>query len=295
MQHSMTLGLSRRFVRNAGAAKLLLLFIVGCVPAPRPSAPAPASVRTAPPPRPVRTVVPKIELKGTPRQGVALLGKAPADTQTLLLDGAPVYLAPDKRFIIAFDRDAPPSALLRATLADGAVSELPLAVGPGNWQIEKVNAPLLGGAKTSEEFQRRRADELAQIADARGGRVPSDGWQQAFIWPVKARISGRFGAQRIYQGTPGSYHSGVDLAGGLCRAGRWRRGPRRRSPFHARRQSPDHRSWHGPQQCLSAQYAPPRKNWRRRETRSADRRYRRDGTRIRPAFALEHEVASGPD
>jgi hypothetical protein len=175
---------------------------------------APAPVRTAPPPRPVRTVVPKIELNGTPRQGVALLGKAPPDTQTLLLDGVPVYLAPDKRFIIAFDRDAPPSALLRATLADGAVSDLTLAVGPGNWPIEKVNAPLLGGAKTSEEFQRRRTDELAQIAGARGGRVPSDGWQQAFIWPVKARISGWFGAQRIYQGTPGSYHSGVDLAGG---------------------------------------------------------------------------------
>ena len=31
---------------------------------------------------------------------------------------------------------------------------------------------------------------------------------------MKARISGRFGSQRIYRGTPGSYHTGVDLAGG---------------------------------------------------------------------------------
>jgi murein DD-endopeptidase MepM/ murein hydrolase activator NlpD len=177
-------------------------------------APASPPVRAQPAPPPVQRIVPKVRLDGTPRQGVALLGQAPAGTQTLLLDGAPVYLAPDGRFIIAFDRDAPPTAILRATLTDGAVGETQLSVGPGNWPIEQVNAALLGGAKTSEEFQRRRADELAQISAARGGRVPSDGWQQPFIWPVKARISGRFGAQRIYRGTPASYQSGVDLAGG---------------------------------------------------------------------------------
>ena len=35
---------------------------------------------------------------------------------------------------------------------------------------------------------------------------------QAFIWPVQGRISGRFGNQRIYNGTPKSPHSGMDIA-----------------------------------------------------------------------------------
>ena len=39
-----------------------------------------------------------------------------------------------------------------------------------------------------------------------------DGWRQDFRWPVTGRISGLFGAQRIYRGEPGSYHSGVDVA-----------------------------------------------------------------------------------
>ena len=33
-------------------------------------------------------------------------------------------------------------------------------------------------------------------------------------WPVKGRISGRFGSQRIYRGEPGSYHSGLDVTTG---------------------------------------------------------------------------------
>ena len=42
----------------------------------------------------------------------------------------------------------------------------------------------------------------------------SDGWRQRFIWPVMGRLSGRFGSQRIYNGTPGAYHSGLDIATG---------------------------------------------------------------------------------
>jgi len=38
------------------------------------------------------------------------------------------------------------------------------------------------------------------------------GFAQHFIWPVHGRISGRFGNQRVYNGIPGSAHSGMDIA-----------------------------------------------------------------------------------
>jgi murein DD-endopeptidase MepM/ murein hydrolase activator NlpD len=60
----------------------------------------------------------------------------------------------------------------------------------------------------------RRRPELAQINAARQVNADSDGWSQPFIWPVKGRISGRFGSQRIYGGVPASYHSGIDIATG---------------------------------------------------------------------------------
>ena len=41
------------------------------------------------------------------------------------------------------------------------------------------------------------------------------GWSQPFIWPAHGRISGVFGAQRIYRGgVPAAYHSGADIAAG---------------------------------------------------------------------------------
>ena len=153
-------------------------------------------------------------LSGKPRQGVALLGTVPKDTATLMLGNGRVDFDADGRFIIAFDRDAGPDALLRAALRDGRIVEEMLAVAPGGWQIERVDAPLLGEAKTSAEFEALRGAELARIAAARAVHATGEGWREPFIWPVKARISGRFGAQRIYRGAPASYHAGVDLAGG---------------------------------------------------------------------------------
>lgn len=153
-------------------------------------------------------------LSGPPRQGVVLRGTVPHDTMLLMLGDLRIDFAHDDRFIIGLDRDAPPEIILRADTRQDIIIEHRLAVAPGNWQIEQVDAPLLGGAASSEEFQKLRAGELEQIGAARAASSDSEGWRQDFILPVKARISGRFGAQRIYRGTPASYHSGVDLAGG---------------------------------------------------------------------------------
>jgi murein DD-endopeptidase MepM/ murein hydrolase activator NlpD len=150
-------------------------------------------------------------LTGTARQGVVMYGHVPIGTRALTMNGAPVRVASDGAFLIAFDRDAGPLATLEAVGEDGTVITQTLTVEPGNWRIEQVNASPTGSA-SSAEFQARRAGELAQIEAARAINPASDGWRQAFVWPVAAHISGQFGAQRIYRGTPGSYHSGVDLA-----------------------------------------------------------------------------------
>lgn len=145
-------------------------------------------------------------------QGAAVIGRAPANAVGVTFNGAAVPLTPDGFFLIGFDRDAENSASLVAEFADGRRIERYIAVKPGNWDIQHVNANPLGGAKTSAEFQARRGAELARINGARAIKVASDGWRQDFIWPLQGRISGRFGAQRVYNGTPGSYHSGLDIA-----------------------------------------------------------------------------------
>ena len=149
---------------------------------------------------------------GSPVQGGLITGQAPRGVRSVLLNGSELPLTPDGFFLLGFDRDAENSASLVALFSDGRRAERYLPVTPGNWRIENVAANPTGGAATTAEFQARRGPELARINAARGVRNNSNGWRQEFIRPVTGRISGLFGAQRIYNGSPGSYHSGMDIA-----------------------------------------------------------------------------------
>ncbi len=103
--------------------------------------------------------------------------------------------------------------MLAATIGDGRVIRSPVAVSPRDWNIERVNVALRPGS-SSEAFRQRRTPELEQIYLSRQRETGAQGWRQDFVWPVRGRISGRFGSQRIYRGEPGSYHSGLDIATG---------------------------------------------------------------------------------
>ncbi len=165
-----------------------------------PEAPAPAAGRT------------RFRYAGSMTQGGLVIGTAPAHTRTLLFDTAIVPVAADGRFLIAFDRDAPPAATLAATLDDGRVIRDMLTVSPRAWDISRLTTlpkiPL-----PQPEFDRLRPAELAQIVAARRIVTDAQGWRQAFVWPTTGRISTLFGSQRIYRnGEAGSYHSGLDVA-----------------------------------------------------------------------------------
>jgi murein DD-endopeptidase MepM/ murein hydrolase activator NlpD len=202
------------------SSSLLLLFaaFASCTAMPpvaqsAPQTATPPAVVVTPPPQPPteprRTT---FWLASDAVQGGLVTGRAPSDTQTVTLNGGNVPVSPEGFFLIGFDRDAENSASLVATLANGQRIEQYLPVRPGNWRIENVNANPTGGAGTTAEFQARRGPELARINVARAIRSDSQGWRQQFVKPVAGRISGLFGAQRIYNGSPGSYHSGMDIA-----------------------------------------------------------------------------------
>lgn len=185
--------------------------VVQPIPTPAP-APAPAPVPT-PTPTPTPTGPATFLFDGELTQGGWIRGQAPGGTVSARLGEQELVLDGEGRFFAAFDRDASGQASLVARLSDGRAIESPVSVSPRNWNIERVNvARRAGGASAS--FMERRRPELAQIGAARSVNADSNGWSQQFIWPVKGRISGRFGSQRIYRGEPGSYHSGLDIAGG---------------------------------------------------------------------------------
>ncbi len=151
------------------------------------------------------------QLAGPTVQGGAVTGTAPEGTVALTLDDQPVSIDTDGRFLIAFDRDAVPSAHLVARLSDGRSIDKALTVVPRAWRIERIDAAMRP-TKSSEAFLALRKPELEAIAAARLVQTQAGGWKQNFIWPRTGRISGLFGAQRVYRGEPGAYHGGVDVA-----------------------------------------------------------------------------------
>ena len=157
---------------------------------------------------------PDFVLMGELTQGGWLRGLAPAGAAAVSFNGEPVALEGDGAFIVAFDRDAPAAALLVASVPGRPAITRQLTVSPRAWNIEHVAVGPRPGALPSAEYQRRRAGELARINAARAVLAESGGWRQRFIWPVRGRLSGFFGSQRIYRGTPGGYHSGTDIATG---------------------------------------------------------------------------------
>lgn len=58
----------------------------------------------------------------------------------------------------------------------------------------------------------RIAEDSARVRKARTTDSDRQDFRAAFIWPVRGRISGKFGNHRILNGTPKSPHTGMDIA-----------------------------------------------------------------------------------
>lgn len=186
------------------SAAALVFILATCIAATGPQTGVMPSAGTAQPLAPPTLI-------DEPAQGALVRGQAIGRDLTLTLDGRPVPVAADGRFILGFDRDAAAEAVLLLIRPDGGRAERRVTVRPGSWRIEQVNAPYRAG-RSNAEFDATRPGELAQIAAARALVTGAEGWRQRFRWPATGRQSGWFGAQRVYQGKPGGYHGGADVA-----------------------------------------------------------------------------------
>ena len=88
---------------------------------------------------------------------------------------------------------------------------------PRDWPIERIDGVPPATVNPPPEIAARIEREQAQVVAARVRDDERIDFTQAFIWPVRGRVSGRFGNQRIYMlpdgsGTPKSAHSGMDIA-----------------------------------------------------------------------------------
>ena len=152
-------------------------------------------------------------LEGNAIQGGILRGYTlPSATVTFADITVPVL--PDGAFLLGLGRDMPRANTLTITTDDTCVQEV--AVTVRQYRLQEITGVPQQTVTPSEEHLERIRAERAKVGRAKAQRLSRDDGFRAvrdgFVWPVTGRISGVYGSQRIYNGTPGTPHYGVDVA-----------------------------------------------------------------------------------
>lgn len=145
------------------------------------------------------------------QQGSLVFGQTGIGSR-ITLDGKPLRVTPDGRFVFGIGRDRARDARVEVTHADGSIERIDVAVKKRDWPVERVTGVPPKTVEPPPEIAARIAREQAAVAAQRGRDDARADVFKGFVWPVDGRISGRFGRQRVYNGKPGSPHSGTDIA-----------------------------------------------------------------------------------
>ena len=154
----------------------------------------------------------QVELNGNFSQGGLVVGRT-VPCADVRLDGAPVMVGDAGEFVIGFGRDSAETALLVVTLPDGHVVRRSLEIAGREFRVERIDN--LAQSKVSG-FSKAQLDHIAVDREkkktARTITQAGADWREGFDWPLRGRISGVFGSQRILNGEPKRPHSGLDIA-----------------------------------------------------------------------------------
>ena len=153
-----------------------------------------------------------VRLDGPRIQGGLLRGRVPPGS-AVEFEGDAVRVSKDGWFLIGFGRDAAQKAELAVVFPDGRRERQELTVERREYDIQRIDG-LPPGKVTprSEEDIARIMAEIRLTKQARAIDDPRTDFLSGFRWPIKGRISGVYGSQRILNGEPRRPHFGIDIA-----------------------------------------------------------------------------------
>ncbi len=189
-------------MRQAAAVGVLALALSACSTVPTTTAPsAPARI------------VPQRQtsLPASVQQGTLIVGDTDPSA-TVEYAGRSLRVSPNGRFAFGVGRDATGPLIVKITRPGVGAVEHRIAVSPRDWPVETIDGVPPATVNPPPEIAARIEREQAQVVAERKRDDAREDFALPFIWPVEGRISGRFGNQRVYNGTPKSPHSGMDIA-----------------------------------------------------------------------------------
>lgn len=153
----------------------------------------------------------RIVFPASVQQGAMVIGKVPAGSRVEYA-GRTLRVTGYGSVVLGIGRDARGPAEIAVTRPDGSRETASIAVTPRDWPIERVSGVPPKTVDPPPAIAERIRREQARVTEARTRDDPRTDFAQRFAWPVEGRISGRFGNRRVYNGKPGSAHSGMDIA-----------------------------------------------------------------------------------
>jgi Membrane proteins related to metalloendopeptidases len=144
-------------------------------------------------------------------QGSMVIGKVPPGSRVEYA-GRVLRTTGYGTVVFGVGRDQAAPVEVTVVRPDGVRSVQRIAVSPRDWPVQRVDGVPPRTVDPPPAIAERIAREQAQVTAARGRDDDRADFARRFIWPVQGRISGRFGNQRVYNGKPGSPHSGMDIA-----------------------------------------------------------------------------------
>lgn len=138
-------------------------------------------------------------------------GQAPAGSRIFYGD-RPLQLMDDNHFLIGFGRDAGLHQQLSLIDEQNQETILSLELKPRSYKIERIAGISKKMMEPSAEDLQRIHQEAMQVREARQLVSSLPNINEQFIWPLKGRISGVYGSQRIFNGEPRRPHYGIDIA-----------------------------------------------------------------------------------
>jgi biotin carboxyl carrier protein len=144
-------------------------------------------------------------------QGALVFGKVPVGSKVDYA-GRDLRVSGYGTVVFGVGRDEKGPLQIGVKRPDGTRDAARIMVTARDWPLERVNGVPPKTVNPPPDIAARIKREQALVVAARGRDDDRTDFAKAFAWPVQGRISGRFGNGRVYNGQPGSGHSGMDIA-----------------------------------------------------------------------------------
>ena len=144
-------------------------------------------------------------------QGALLHAKIGAKVKKISFPGHKTTILDDGAFLIAFARTAPAKEKLALTLEDGSVLEREFDVEQRKYEVDMIDGLPKNQVELDAATKAKVAKAEETFDELRLKFGDSTCFRETFKWPLKGKLTSRYGQPRVLNGIDAGPHWGVDI------------------------------------------------------------------------------------